>query len=351
MKKKLLSIILIFVAITSIGQITITNNNIAPAGTTIYVANDTTFATGITPGDPGANKTWNFTNIIANTIDTLDFILPSATPHAIVFPAANFALSSNSEEGIYYAYMIRNDDKLASIGYVVESEEFGILYNYVTPEEIIIDFPMNYDNSYNELYITDMVMASPMPGADSIRTKSTVEKETTIDAWGTLTMPMGTYDVLRQHVEETQLDSTFMYMGGQWIYISESEYSSISYSWWTDDSSIDFMLFSIDVDPLTGEVGSVSFYQGSHVGVTETNMVSTKVYPNPASDMLHFEYEQIVSGNLIVSNQLGQVVLREKLENQTNLNINISQLKTGVYFYQTTSNSGELLSSGKIVKR
>ncbi len=50
MKKNLLSFFLLSLAATVFGQITITNNDIASAGTTVYLANDTTLTTGIVPG-------------------------------------------------------------------------------------------------------------------------------------------------------------------------------------------------------------------------------------------------------------------------------------------------------------
>ncbi len=352
MKKKLLSIILLSLAVTSFGQITIMNNDIASVGTTVYLANDT-ISTGIVPGDPGANKTWDFTSVVANTIDTLAFVLPSSTPYGGEFPEANLAFSSSDVEiGNVYGYMLKNNDKYSSIGYAFESEDTAIYMANIEPENIILDFPVNYQNSYNEVYITDIVIGSPTPGADSVRTKSTVVKETTIDAWGSITIPMGTYNALRQRVDEDQTDSLFMKMGGTWTFIFASEESSTTYSWWTDDINIGFMLFSIDIDnDFGGEVFGISFLVGSAVGLFETNMTITKVYPNPVADIVNFEFDESITGELFLMNGLGQVVVRENLNGQKFSQLNLSQLPAGMYIYRATNQRGELLSSGKVQKR
>ena len=351
MKNKLLSIILLSLAITSFGQITITNSNIASAGTTVYLANDT-ISTDIVPGEPGANKIWDFTSVVANTIDTIDFVLPSSTPYGGDFPEANLAfLSSQAETGDAYGYMIKNDDKYSNIGFVLEIGDTTTYFENLAPEDILLDFPVNYQNNYNEDYIIDIVIESPMPEADSMRIKSTVMEETTIDAWGSITIPMGTYNTLRQRVDQDQIDSTFMKMDGIWVFVFDSESSTTSYSWWTNDNNIDFMLFSIDIDNDSGgEVFGITYFIGSVVGLYETKMSETKVYPNPATDIINFEFDASFSGELVIMNEMGQAVVRKNLNEQKFSQINISKLVTGMYVYRVTSNSGRLLSSGKLQK-
>ena len=351
MKKLLLSFVLLSLTVTFFGQITITNNDIAPIGTTIYLADDDTFSPSIVPGDAGENKTWNFVDVMANTIDTLNFVSPTATPFGTEFPEANFALSSNDiDGGDYYGYMTRNEDKFATIGYAISSEDFGEVFSHIEPENIILDFPVNYQNSYNEVCITDLIIGSPIPGADSMRTKSTVEKETIIDAWGSLTIPMGTFNTLRQRVDEEQTDSAFMKMSGIWVFVDASVDNSTNYTWWTNDVSIGFMLFSIDIDNNSGETDAISFFNGSSVGLDETEMLATKVYPNPASNLISFDFDEMITCEIVLMNQLGQIVANKSVNGQNNIQFDISNLPVGAYIYRATNNAGELLTSGKAVK-
>ena len=350
MKKNLLSIILLSLAITSFGQIIINNDDIAPVGTTVYMSNDTVPEAGIVPGDAGANKTWDFSSVKEHTIDTIDLVLPASTPYADEFPESNFAMKFSGDS--MFLFMERSDDKLARTGMAFTlSNEDPMMWHF-EPEDILLDFPVAYENNYSEDYVVDYTIASPQPGADSVRVKSDIAKETNIDAWGTLIIPMGTFDVLRQRVDEISTDSIFAKVLGNWMFISEASDTSISYSWWTDDVAVGFSLFSIDVVPATGEVdGSVSFMNTFPVGWFENNMIENSVFPNPVSNVLNIEFEEAQNGELIIINQFGQLVGKEKLSGQSRVQFNMSALPAGLYLFTLRNASGKVVSNGKLLKR
>ncbi|NOX85239.1 MAG: hypothetical protein GXO86_04635, partial [Chlorobi bacterium] len=114
MKKQIITFFLLALIAFSYGQIVMTNDDVAPAGTAIFLANDTLPAEEIVPGDAGADKSWNFSNVTAHTIDTIYFILPSSTPYDNEFPEANFALNFVADSS--FIYTIRDENKLSMIG-------------------------------------------------------------------------------------------------------------------------------------------------------------------------------------------------------------------------------------------
>jgi hypothetical protein len=352
MKKKLLSIVLLSLAISSFGQIIITNDDIAPVGTTIYMANDTLPSDEIVPGDAGADKSWDFSSVVAHTVDTMDLVQPASTPYADQFPASNFAFTHFSDEDTtsLFDYMSRSDDKLSNLGYVVETPDGTFTWD-IEPENIILDFPVTYQDAYNENYTVEAVFVSPQAGADSVRLINTVTKQTHVDAWGTLTIPLGTYDVLRQREDEISTDSIFVLIGGNWMFISATKDSTTFYSWWTDDVSLGFELFDINVDKSTGEISGVSFLEGSTVGMADYALKEAKAYPNPFSDELNIEFEEAQSGELTLYNQLGQIQLSQKLDHQKVVRFNLSHFPEGMYHYQLRNEAGEIVSNGKLVKR
>jgi len=350
MKKNLLSIILLSLAITSFGQIIITNDDIAPVGTTVYMSNDTVPAAEIIPGDAGANKTWDFSNVKAQTTDTINLVLPASTPYADKFPESNFAMTFSGDS--MFLFMERNDDKLVRTGMAFTLSEEDPMFWHFEPEDILLDFPVAYENSYTENYVIDYTIVSPQPGADSVRLKSDVAKETNIDAWGSLTIPLGTFDVLRQRVDEISTDSIFVKLMGDWMFISETIDTNISYSWWTDDVAVGFSLFSISVVPASGDVdGSVSFMNSFPVGWFENNMIENSVFPNPVSNMLNIEFEEAQNGELIIMNQFGQLVGKENLSGQSRVRFNMSALPAGLYLFTLRNASGKVVSNGKVLKR
>jgi hypothetical protein len=74
-----------------------------------------------------------------------------------------------------------------------------------------------------------------------------------------------------------------------------------------------------------------------------------KVYPNPASSQLIIEFiTPNTSGAFVLYNIAGQRQIEEKIEGNTNLNIDISYLPNGVYWYEiidaeTTGIKGKVL--------
>ncbi|NOX85209.1 MAG: T9SS type A sorting domain-containing protein [Chlorobi bacterium] len=233
------------------------------------------------------------------------------------------------------------------------TEDDDTVLMHFDPENILLDFPLIYGDSYDETYITAFKLPLPEPEVDSVWIKNTIEKETNVDAWGSLTIPMGTFDVLRQRVDEMETDSTFIMMAGTgtWIFFSVTQDSSTTYSWWTDNVSIGFELFEMEIDKETGDVSYVSFMNSLPVGFYESNRTETRVFPNPVSHVLNIEFTEAQTGELILINQFGQAVLIQKLDGQKSIQLQLSQFNAGMYFYRLSNVSGKVTGAGKFIKR
>ncbi len=350
MKRTLLGIMLISFAYIAFGQIIITNNDIMPIGGSLVIAYDTMPAGNIVPGDAGANKIWDFTNVEANNTSTFEAVEPSGLPFADDFPGANYAMQLTEDTLDVYTFLDRNSDKMSLLGFVMESEQFTLPW-HITPGNTMLDFPVEYQNTYNEMYVEESVFASPQPGADSIKIKSSVVEVTTIDAWGTLTIPLGSYDVLRQKIENTSTDSTFFQIAGNWMFFFASEWSSTSYSWWTNDPSVGFQVFNISMDETGNEVSDISYLFSTTVGLHETSNVEARVYPNPVKDVMFIEFEKPMSGEITLLNVQGQLVAKQNVDNTNRIQLSVSQLPEGIYVYRFADHSGNAVSSGKVMKR
>ncbi len=70
---------------------------------------------------------------------------------------------------------------------------------------------------------------------------------------------------------------------------------------------------------------------------------SISVYPSPASTILYLKSDYLIPQSITIFNNLGQAMLFK--QNLTNTeNINISQLKNGIYFIQIKMPNGELVN-------
>jgi uncharacterized delta-60 repeat protein len=87
-----------------------------------------------------------------------------------------------------------------------------------------------------------------------------------------------------------------------------------------------------------------------NVGIsTPEDMISLVVYPNPVSQVLHFETSMLQNPTIELFNALGQMVAISQNDMQTEKNISVLGLPAGMYFYQVKEN-GKMVATGKVVK-
>ncbi len=70
----------------------------------------------------------------------------------------------------------------------------------------------------------------------------------------------------------------------------------------------------------------------------ETDDLSITLFPNPVNNELNVQLHENVSGNLVISNVHGSVVLKENITSST-MKLNISELKSGVYMLRVENSS------------
>jgi hypothetical protein len=80
--------------------------------------------------------------------------------------------------------------------------------------------------------------------------------------------------------------------------------------------------------------------------------VVVKAYPNPVNDIITFDMENInQQSELIIYNSFGQMIWKEQIGYaKQNYKINISDYKSGIYYYQITLSNSQKKYSGKFVK-
>ncbi len=79
----------------------------------------------------------------------------------------------------------------------------------------------------------------------------------------------------------------------------------------------------------------------------EHSTIATTLYPNPASNQIHFKAQDVVD-SIIIFDNLGRIVWQEEV-NSTATTIDISRLNNGVYFIQAKANSA--VSTQKFIKK
>lgn len=196
-------------------QITVDQNDFASAGATVYLAN-----AQINPflnfASTGANHTWNFSTLRSNGQQQVNYLNVASTNGVYAFfyadvffnpNRANLALAGsdipfNQVLGIAnpYTFYYKNGNMYKKVGYGGELAGLPAPLALTTPDTVY-RFPMNFGNtssSFSNYAIT-------LPGvATSIYSQT---RNTTIDGWGSLTTPYGTFNVLRSKSEIFGSDS------------------------------------------------------------------------------------------------------------------------------------------------
>jgi hypothetical protein len=193
---------------------------------------------------------------------------------------------------------------------------------------------------------------------DSLKITAIITSEFNVDAWGNVTIPLGTFDALRLKVEETTTTDFYAYcssslgLGGGWysvpaqLFPSETEISN-RYQWWSNDPSAKFMLAELEMDSLSNNVEFVTFLTENQT--TSAHIlpnISVNVYPNPTLETITIS-TSVNNSEFVVSDINGKVLSKERFSKTSQFNF--SEYPSGVYFVKVISEDNVV--SKKIVKQ
>ncbi|HQJ90760.1 MAG TPA: T9SS type A sorting domain-containing protein, partial [Paludibacteraceae bacterium] len=91
-------------------------------------------------------------------------------------------------------------------------------------------------------------------------------------------------------------------------------------------------------------------YSESTVGesIVSSDMIGVRIYPNPVSDYLWFDFPCTEKSSVVVSDYMGRKLIESQISSGEG--ISVKELQSGVYFVVlTTPNGGQ--SRMKVVKR
>jgi len=346
----------------SIAQPTITAANFVPTigSSQLYYVADSNSVVNTTVG---ANVTFDYSTLQGyGELSTIYFIDPSTTPQGTAdYPNSTYAdTTSGSPQNISYHQEFT--DSLINNGYILDIGGFGpttVTYNF--DPEIIMKFPFNYTNTFNDTYSGEFTFMSPGVPSVPITTNGYGNDTVTADAWGTLLLPNSVTitNVIRvKQIEHAVTDIiTFpIWTGLPDIPSQNIDVEIVSYY---DPTNTKSPVLTFVNSSIAGTVSTdvLSQYPLLTVGVNENllNKTELNIYPNPANNvsniMLNLTESTIVKIDLM--NQLGQNVSEifngEMNKGKNKIRMKTSDLDAGIYFINTTIN-GEKMSEKLIVK-
>jgi len=374
--KKILPILFLFCTISLTAQITLTSASFTDIGDTLRTATDGA-PQGIVISAPGGDQVWNMSGLQGVTNETVVRPATEGT-NSDQFPSADllFPVGANMDGGDNYANITSQLYEL--VGYVgPDPANLGI--NVVVPFSPPIvqrRSPMNFfdvnTTTSNILlaFPTDSLpseITNDLPiTPDSIRINFASSRTDLVDAWGTLTIPGGTYEVLREKrtdVRETRLEAKVGFGPfASWVDVTEfipndllGAETIVSYVFISETEKENIA----EITVMDDEEQTPSFvtYKSNDV-VTNVSYVNTGysdifAYPNPAIDKVRINFVNLSSGNYTfrIFNILGKEVMKQqyRISGNRTVGINIDTLQKGTYLYNLTDGRGKVIRTKRLM--
>ncbi|MFN8292368.1 MAG: Ig-like domain-containing protein [Chitinophagales bacterium] len=204
MKNLCLALIATVLFINSYSQqpIQLDSTNMPYVGWTQKTARDTFPLPSVNYGLKGANRTYDFSNLVLFDNDTIEY-RALTNPQKTKFSSSNLATTAN---GVSFLF-----SKTTATGVTWQGLDGELLPGFSTdvafnPEPIVAKFPTKYGNTYSGTWgFTKTVAGSAVgqPAVSQVKVTYTGKYTDTIDGWGKVITPHAAYKCLRDQRYET----------------------------------------------------------------------------------------------------------------------------------------------------
>jgi hypothetical protein len=364
--KKILYLLSVFLSTQLFGQITLTSADFATTNDTVRMSSAMDPNIDFTTTGPSQN--WDFSNLTP-TIQGIKYFQPVSNAGAFVnFIFGTFApvkyqasyflpstdlplqqITSFLPIGIQdvFQFTKRSADSITSVGIAMTVSFNGSATTIPIQSDTIetpYDFPLAYGNSHFSRGATN-VDFNPIYNAKWTQHRTRL---TTVDGYGSITTPFGTFDALRIRHDIDEIDSLYTelpFLGGTWIPLDIP--ISHQYEWWTNGEKEPILRIKT-TEILGNETVTAieyrDFYRAEFAELSE-NFLSDQltIFPNPAYETIEIKAPFKLEAFTIL-NASGQIIYNNAC-NDTILKIDVSSYEPGPYWIYGHTNQGTFVKS------
>lgn len=355
--------------VNSHAQITITNTVFPAAGDTLryaFGAQAGAFAMVVTP--PGGNQVWDLSGLQSTQTWNQVMKSPQSGTAFSSFPGASAMY--NPFGSTTEAYVKVSTNTVRQMGYF-GSDPTGIGLNLVFKYGGSLDdtwAPMNFfdihqgSGSISTTFSSNIVPAPILDQLpivpDSLRLRIATTRLDVVDAWGTMQIPGGSFEVLRKKqtdYRETRMDAKVPFLG--WLDVTDIALQSAGIAGLGVDTLVSYHFLnnqskeSIAICTLNGAQDDIATIQYKSLNTTgiftpESADYTIHAYPNPATDLLQLQASGVPNGacQLFFLDASGKAVSRSVLElssDQLDQSVPVGQLTPGVYWCRLQFANGQ----------
>jgi hypothetical protein len=327
---KITLFIFITLQLNTFSQITIESIDLPQPGQDYYRSTSNNPTIDLT--QTGQNFIWDYTNLQPDTRDTMMYHSVSQTPVFYQFlfnnpldqPYKSTEARKTSDVNIG-GFLDMTNNYLFSKNSATEWTEVGIgttvagapIPTKYSDIKIKLNLPLNYLDTHSDDY--SYLLTIPTFGAQGQDGTLTY----TVDGWGILKTPGGSFQVLRVKTEVVKSDTIFINQLNFGLRIPSNE---TVYEWYAENEGYPILT----VTEQAGRITSAVFTDNLSVGIKTYEVLNqNSVYPNPASSVLNLQLNS-VNLNVSIVDISGRIVLQHEKLSPTQ--VNISDLPNGLYF-------------------
>jgi hypothetical protein len=268
---------------------------------------------GLNPGSAGANQVWDFSGLQLTLAGTNAAVPVAGSPFEAGFPTSNYCykFSGFGTDRYYYHNLTSSKLEILALALTANSGD-----DYRQNPRTFAEFPLAYNTVYTDTY-------------KAANSQAEVSFTATYDAYGTLTLPTGTFhNVIRQKIVQD----------GQTDYI------------WFNVSPFYPLLQTVLAQNSLGVIKNTTLS-------IDDNLPGRKflVYPNPTGGEITIRPEAAFEGSveITVFDAMGNRIISRKHEpaNASSIGIDLQSHSAGMYFVRITDAANRILHSQKLLKK
>jgi len=356
------------------GQVTINNSTFPVAGDTLRTVTTLNFS-GFDKTQIGEDISWDLTNSSGGFLSETIYTDPENGEDSDLFPDADLLDNSTLQE-IYYQTF---NNKIVEIGRSGIDPVLNLIdLTYVNDgESVLRRAPMAYEDSFTDQssffiasdasVLPDTLLESIPVMVDSMRLLVETSHIDVVDAWGTVELPNGTYDVLRVKRTTTtnsELGAKVQFFG--WVTVDPDveifqglgdllnllgENETISYQFFANDNKEIIASIAEDTD---GNLVSLTYKGDVATSIGKINKKEENIltYPNPTYGDVTFQLMNLPHDNykVVLYNIIGKQLWSSDINFiEGKLHADLSHLRKGTYFYSILNGRGQKVTTRRLM--
>lgn len=358
MKKIVFLLALTVLTLASSAQITISNNDL-PSVNDIYHISITSNLQGNNPALTGTNFLWDYSQLQANIQRSDTFVAVSSAPFAYQFYFNNVFLYPNHKAD----YAIKGNDMNFQVVSITDVYDF---YKNASSQYANVGFGSNINGvpsstrrepideeyllplNYNDNKISFSNFSISLPSGDGYGQQQ--RRIDTVDGWGTVITPLGTYNCIRVKSIVDINDSIYMSQFGTTIVAGRPQ--KIEYKWLAANSGVPVLKIAID------SVSTQIEYQDNlMVGINDNVLpiYHLKAFPNPAKESIIIDFQSLKKEEVIISLKdingklITQIYSGTVEKGNNHIFLPLSNISNGFYFLEMNFSNSSILTEKIII--